>query len=85
MAFLAMYSEITRKNVDAVLAFLPILSSKKANLYNIQTESLTLDPITILKNLKNSLKYFTKKILSFPLIGQLGRMKLNVSSYIQNC
>jgi len=43
MALLDTFSEITRKNVDTVLAFFPLFSSKEANLYNIQTESLTLD------------------------------------------
>jgi hypothetical protein len=39
-----MSSEITRKNVDTVLTFLLILSTKQTNLYNIQTQSSTLDP-----------------------------------------
>ncbi len=43
MALLDMSSEITRKNVDTVLAFLLRLSTKQANLYNIQTKSSTLD------------------------------------------
>ncbi len=44
MALLDMFSETTRKNVDPVLALLLILSTKQTNLYNIQTQSSTLDP-----------------------------------------
>ncbi|NEU73188.1 hypothetical protein PI95_011590 [Hassallia byssoidea VB512170] len=49
-------SEITRNNIDTVLALLPILSSKKANLYNIQTESLTLDPYSYSKEFEKFIK-----------------------------
>jgi hypothetical protein len=47
MALLDMFSEITRKIFDTVLAFSPLVFSKKAKLYDIQTESLTLDLILL--------------------------------------
>jgi hypothetical protein len=67
MALLDMSSEITRKNVDTVLAFLPILSSKKAKLYNIQTESLTLDPYCYSKEFEKFIKalYQENFVISF--------------------
>jgi hypothetical protein len=67
MALLDMSSEITPKNVDTVLALLPILSSKKANLYNIQTESLTLDPYCYFKEFEKFLKALYEKnfVISF--------------------
>lgn len=56
MAFLDMSSEITRKNVDTVLAFLLSLSTKQANLYNIQTQSSTLDPYCYSKEFEKFIK-----------------------------
>jgi hypothetical protein len=51
----------------SVLAFLPILSSKKANLYNIQTESLTLDPYCYFKEFEKFIKALYEKnfVISF--------------------
>lgn len=67
MALLDMSSEITRKNVDTVLAFLPLFSSKQANLYNIQIESLTLDPYCYFKEFEKFLKalYEENFVISF--------------------
>jgi hypothetical protein len=67
MALLYIFSEITHKNVDTALAFLPLFSSKQAKLYNIQTESLTLDPYCYFKEFEKFIKalYEENFVISF--------------------
>lgn len=50
-----MSSKVTRKNIEAVLAFLTLFTHKDAKLYEIQTESLTLDPYNYSKEFDNFL------------------------------
>jgi len=65
-----MSSEITRKNVDRVLAFLLILCTKQANLYNIQTQSSTLNPYCYSKEFEKFIKALYEKnfVISFDWI-----------------
>ncbi len=62
-----MSSEITLKNVDTLLAFLRLFSSKEAKLYNIQTEALTLDPYCYSKEFDSFIKalYQENFVISF--------------------
>lgn len=85
MALLDMSSEITRKNVDTVLAFLPLFSSKKANLYNIQTEALSLDPYCYSKEFDKFIKVLYEESFIISFDWTTGRMKLNILFNIQNC
>ncbi len=67
MALLDMSSEIIRKNIDTVLAFLPLFYSKKAKLYKIQTESLSLDRYCYSKEFQKFIKglYQENFVISF--------------------
>lgn len=53
-----------------MLALLPIVSSKQAKLYNIQTESLTLDPYCYFKEFEKFIKalYEENFVISFDWI-----------------
>lgn len=70
MALFDIFSEITRKKSYIMLALLPIVYSKQAKLYNIQTESLTLDPYCYFKEFEKFLKalYEENFVISFDWI-----------------
>lgn len=53
-----------------MLALLPIVSSKQAKLYNIQTEALTLDPYCYFKEFEKFIKalYEENFVISFDWI-----------------
>lgn len=62
-----MLNDITEENVDAVLAFLPLLENKDAKLYKIETETSFLDPYQYFKNVDSFINTLYQKgfVISF--------------------